>query len=368
MEPQTPPPTDPQPSVDDLELTTPGSEPTSAGGVIQPTQSSAEAPSFDDHESLDLSQLDPPVTSATPDEPLVKPAPPVQPRSVPAFMQQPDQQSSTTTTTNTVRHNTYATAPGTDPRGNTAAPSNVPQPQAPFGPPPEQVITVKKSRLPLLIIFILVILLLAGGAAAAFFLTKDKKNNTTNTPTTSDTTQTDQQSTTPSDDEAKAEANATVAKSLGDFKAVCSKGSISNAAEYTSNKSAVIYEFHNSPATPDYWSSDAVGSGKSYYPDTDYQKISVVACLTYIDGSPSTSKDCDYKDNANKTVTIKYTSTKYSLAFYEAKTGKLISEGDDINGPATSCPSFITYDQDTKVAYARPDTNAVEAAFDTFVK
>lgn len=370
MDPQTPSPDEPRPSVDDLGLTTPSpiAQPPVAGGVIQPTQSSPMA-SPDEHESLDLSQLNPPVISSQPNEPdesLVKPAPPVQPRSMPAFMQQPGQSSTSNTTTNTVHHYGPASPPSPSSGGNGIPPAANTPPQAPFSPPPQQIVMVKKSHTVLIIVMIL-ILLLAGGAAA-FFLLKNKKNNTANTPATTNTAQTNTKTDATPATTDEATANATVAKSLSDFDAVCNKGSISNAAAYNSNKTAVIYGFRNSPRTPDYWTPNAVGYGKSYYPGTDYSKVSVVACLTYINDSPSVSKDCEYTDSNDKAVTVKYISTKYSLAFYEAKTGKLISEGEDINGPATSCPSFVSYDKSTNTAYASPDDNAVEAAFDTFVK
>lgn len=366
MDPQTPPPDEPRPSVNDLGLTTPGaaSSVSSDDDLSQLTQAS-EVAAPDSQETLDLSQLDPPVTSDGPeelDEPLVKPAPPVQPRSMPAFMQGSNQStntSKTTNTTDTTHHTTHTVM---------SAPSDNPQSQA-FNPSPNQTVIVKKSHT-LLIVIIVLVLLLAGGAAA-FFLLKNKKDNTATTPATSDTAQTDTQSntTTPAG-ESTGSADAVAAQTLSDLKTVCSgKTPISNAADYSSNKAAVITGFYNSPATPDNWKSLVPATTeKSYYPGTDYQKVSVVACLTYIDGSPQTSIDCEYNDSDNKPVTVKYTSTKYSLAFYEAKTGKLISEGEDITGPATTCPSFISYNKDTKVAYAQPDTKAIEAAFDTFVK
>lgn len=368
MDPKAPSPDEPRPSVDDLGLTTPSTGTdvpivSPSGDIIQPTQPLEGVFSPDSHESLDLSQLDPPVTTdnpVQPEEQLVKPAPPTQPRSMPAFMQQP-KQSSTSNTTTTVTRN-YSSAP--PPPSSTATPP----PQAPLASSPQQTVIVKKSHTLLIVGIIIIILVLIGGAA--FLFLKDRQSRGTSTATTSSDSQTDAQTDTASQTPTEASiANATVAKSLRDFDAVCKKGSISNAADYTSNKTAVIYGLYNSPATPDYWSSTAVGYDKSYYPGTDeYQNVSVVACLAYIDGSPSTSKQCEYTDKTNKTVAITYTSTKYSLAFYEAKTGKRISEGQDINGPATTCPSIITYDQNTKVAYAQPDTNAIEAAFDTFVK
>ncbi len=216
----------------------------------------------------------------------------------------------------------------------------------------------KKSKfpLPLIIAAVVVILLIGGGAAFALTKKGGKSGNTA------------------SDTDKKEDAapnSSIVAASEYDFEEVCKGGAVSNAAAYTSAKQSTIKVFHNnSLGNADTWVSDGVGYGKSYYPKAgdDFTKISVVGCVEYVDGSAKQERTCDYQSTTDGTVTVAYHSAKYKMTFYEAKTRKKISDGGDINAPANSCPSYITYDKSTKKAYASPDDNAIEAATDAFVQ
>ena len=97
---------------------------------------------------------------------------------------------------------------------------------------------------------------------------------------------------------------------------------------------------------------------------TPVSEISVVACLKATEDSSVAGIDCEM----NCGVTVKYLSAEYKVTYYEAKTAKKISEGTPINSPAASCPMFLTYERDTKKAYATPDNKALEATLDTFVR
>lgn len=227
----------------------------------------------------------------------------------------------------------------------------------------------KRSRLPLIIVIIVVLLLALGGGAYALTRKKDTKP-VVKADTSSQTNPTDNKSTDTKTDKPISTKAATVAKYSSDFDEVCKGGAISNAADYTTNKTAIIYAFHNSVITDTSWSSDLIGYGKSYYlKDLDkFSTISVVACAQYVDGSANGGITCDYKAADGTSTTIKYQATKYDLTFYEAKTGKKISDGGEIVGTATKCPSSILYDSAKKTGYADPDRDALEAAADTFVK
>lgn len=226
----------------------------------------------------------------------------------------------------------------------------------------------KKSKM--ILVIVLVIILLFGGGGAAYALTRKKadKPAATTTDTTSKST-TDDTKKSDDTDQQSTSKTAKTAKYSTDFEAVCQGSSISNSAAYTSNKTAIIYTFHSSAITTDSWSSDLIGYGKSYYlKDLDkFDTISVVACAKYVDDSANGGIDCKYT-SGGETVTVKYQATKYKLTYYEAKTGKKISDGGEIAGTATKCPSSILYDKDKKVAYADPDEDALEAAQDKFVQ
>lgn len=226
----------------------------------------------------------------------------------------------------------------------------------------------KKSKLLLIVIIIVVLALIGGGAA--FALTRKKNTPASNTQSSSSSNNSSSNSTSKDDSNSDASTKSGItAKYSVDFEEVCKGGSVANSAAYTSNKTAIIFEFHNSAITSDSWISDLIGYGKSYYlEDLDkFETINVVACSKYVDGSANGGIDCPYDSNGS-TVTIKYKSTKYKVTYYEAKTGKKISDAGEVAGTATKCPSTVLYDKETKTAFAEPDEKALEAAFDSFVQ
>lgn len=380
MDPQSP--TNPNPSADDPQTSMPqpgqSIEPTISGAdepmgmpVSDPSPLDAESPSLDDSTlstpqpeafQADAAQLDeetpvvagapasaPPETAAQDVRVSVEQAQP-QSSNIPAFMQHPKPAEPTQP----------ITSPTSQPPAQT--------PPTPGAAAPVAVVKPARKSKKLLFIIIALVVLLAGGGTAAYMLTRDSGDATNDSAMTTDESEEPQD--TPGDEaeESESPAEATTAEYLSDFDAVCEGGAISNAGSYSSNKTAVIYTFRNNPIN-NFWNSQLIGYGKSYYPESldELDKVTVVACVEYIKDSQGTPLDCTF-ESQGQTVTIKYHSLKYSLTYYEAKTGKKISDGGEIDGPAPSCPGSVLYDQATKTAYARPDDKALEAAFDKFIQ
>ncbi|RAO50541.1 hypothetical protein [Micromonospora saelicesensis] len=162
--------------------------------------------------------------------------------------------------------------------------------------------------------------------------------------------------------------NSMTARFSSDLANVCEGSPILNAAPYSGPAGAKAYTFSNNPDRPTSWSSTYVPSDKSYYAKgADYQKVSVVGCLKFDEGSQGVPKKCQYKDKAEKQVTIDYVSSRYTLTFYAARTAEKIGDGGTVTAPTNRCPSFISYDKTTMRAYATPDSGTIEAALDTFL-
>lgn len=173
---------------------------------------------------------------------------------------------------------------------------------------------------------------------------------------------------TPSDDDTPQNNNAVTARYSSDFEAVCEGNPILNAKTYTTPAGSKAYTFYNSVDRPGNWLLRSAGYGKSYYAKSDeFDEVSVVGCLKYVEGSEGTGKKCQLKDSSDKIITIDYVSSRYQLTFYAAKTAQKVGDGGTINAPAVRCPSFVTYNKNTMKAYASPDTGAIEAALDKFL-
>ena len=159
---------------------------------------------------------------------------------------------------------------------------------------------------------------------------------------------------------------AITATSTNDFKAVCSGFTITNAAKYVKKSTAKIATFSQSPQKTDAWVYQDVGSDKSYSKTNgNLTKIDTVACLHEIRDSKMLAKSCGYQED-DRSVSVKYYSVRYKLSYYEAKTGKRISDGGIIETPIDTCPDFASYDPQTLLLYALPDTKAIEAALASF--
>ncbi|MBG6067312.1 hypothetical protein [Micromonospora ureilytica] len=162
--------------------------------------------------------------------------------------------------------------------------------------------------------------------------------------------------------------NSMTARYSSDLSNVCEGSPILNAAPYSGPAGAKAYTFSNNPDRPTYWSSKYVPSDKSYYAKgSDYQKVSVVGCLRFDEGSQGAPKKCQYKDKDEKQVTVDYVSSRYTLTLYAARTAEKIGDGGTVTAPTNRCPSFISYDKTTMRAYAAPDSGTIEAALDKFL-
>ncbi|GGL89820.1 MULTISPECIES: hypothetical protein [Micromonospora] len=169
--------------------------------------------------------------------------------------------------------------------------------------------------------------------------------------------------------EAPPNNNAVTARYSSDFSSVCDGSPILNAATYTSGGSgAKAYTFSNNPERLTTWSTRSVSSSKSYYArSTEFESVSVVGCLKFVEGSEGEPRKCDYKDSDDKPVSVSYISSRYTLTFHAAKTAEKIGDGGTVNAPANRCPSFISYNRTTMKAYAAPDAGSIEAALDKFL-
>ncbi|WP_187366844.1 hypothetical protein [Nocardioides dongxiaopingii] len=138
---------------------------------------------------------------------------------------------------------------------------------------------------------------------------------------------------------------------------VCDGGAMSNAAAYDP-ASPKISPFKQLPGN-DLWLSQYVPSDKPYYVDyEDFEKVSVVACLT--PGEPADQVKCESTDADDKPITYTYVTVPYSLRFAEAATGRDLGTAPDLEAPEASCP-FIAFIEDGR-AYSSIDDEALQAA------
>ncbi len=213
-----------------------------------------------------------------------------------------------------------------------------------------------KPNILVILIAIVAAALLIGGAVFAFTKSDDGKKDESSNNKTEDK----KESTNTSN-------NAVTATSTSDFSAVCTNGSVKNAAAYTEDGKPHKVVALSKKAGRSNFTSESVGYGTEYYvsSDTDLSTVSVVACLEAVDGSEAKSLTCDYeKDGA--TVNVDLISARYTLTYYSALSGEKIGEGEDINAPATRCPMFLAYDASTMTAQASIDDAALEAEIEKF--
>jgi hypothetical protein len=160
-------------------------------------------------------------------------------------------------------------------------------------------------------------------------------------------------------DDAKREANAITADSSSDLDAVCDTGSITNAAAF--EKPYKIAAFTKSAGRTS-WSSATLKYDAPYRADYDeFASVNVVVCLEEDESAQVKTTTCEYKDTA-----LDYYATKYTATAYEAKTGKSIKELGTVNGPATKCPMFASYNKNDPKIIASPDDGALDALLSEF--
>lgn len=168
-----------------------------------------------------------------------------------------------------------------------------------------------------------------------------------------------------SDDEESSGNNAIVAAKASDFDVVCEGGTVSNALDFkAAPKPYKVVIFTKYAERGDYYSFNSSAGYEQPFNvtyDSDYAQIAAVACLDSIKGSEKKELDCEYQKDGQP-VTVAYYSQKFKLTFRNAKDGKAIGQSSEINGPATRCPVFLSYDSATMSAYASEDDNAVAAA------
>ena len=237
-----------------------------------------------------------------------------------------------------------------------------PQQPNPYGPPRPS--GGKKTGL--IVGIIIAAVLLIGGGVAALVITlnnKDDKSISQSSSNSSDSSKKDD-STSNADDEKLRSANATTAKYLTDFDALCDTGSISNAADYA--KPYKIAAFYGSLDRAGSWTQVSLPYQATYKADYDkFETTNVVACLSPDKASAVKSKTCEFKSGSDN-VSIDYYAVKYNVSLYEAKSGKKIKDLGTVNGPADTCPTFATYNKSDPKIYAKPDTQALDTMLSSF--
>ncbi|SCL71911.1 hypothetical protein GA0070606_5876 [Micromonospora citrea] len=221
---------------------------------------------------------------------------------------------------------------------------------------------------------VVVLLVLCGGGIGFLLVNNDDDDPTPIASATANPTAGNpgpDTSTSPSPEQSESEQpnsnNAVTARYSSDLGDVCEGSQILNAAPYNGPSGAKAYVFSNNPDRPTFWSSKTIASNKPYYArSAQFETVSVVGCLKFVEGSEGTPKKCQYT-SSGKQVTIDYVSSRYTLTFHAAKTGEKIGDGGTVSAPASRCPSFISYNKNTMKAYASPDAGTVEAALDKFL-
>ncbi|MFI6255396.1 hypothetical protein ACIBCL_04680 [Micromonospora zamorensis] len=217
---------------------------------------------------------------------------------------------------------------------------------------------------------VVLILALCGGGIGLLVAYGDDDEPTTATSAepTSGTTPGTTASPAPGQSDAPSDNNSMTARFSSDLSNVCQGSRILNSAPYNGPAGAKAYTFSNSPDRPTSWSSKYVSSTKPYSAKTtEYEAVSVVGCLKFVEGSEGEPTKCLYKDKTGKQVTVDYVSSRYVLTFYAAKTGEKVGDGGTVAAPANRCPSVISYNNVTMKAYASPDAGTIESALDKFL-
>ena len=150
------------------------------------------------------------------------------------------------------------------------------------------------------------------------------------------------------------------ATKLDDFKNVCYNGKITNAAVYTTPKTAVIAGFYETPVSDNNPWSTVTGNKNAYYATFgEHEKVNVVACFEYQPGAGKEIAKCD---------DIKLMSAHYKSIFYNAKTGEKISEGKEIVNDEPTCPRYVSYETISRETAKQPGTEEMDAAIKAFVE
>jgi len=159
-------------------------------------------------------------------------------------------------------------------------------------------------------------------------------------------------------------ANAVTAETNSDFKVVCERGSVSNAAAYRKPYKIVVFK---RGSRADDWSEFTLDYKAKYRADAgDTASINVVACMSMKAGSEVKSRSCEY-DSGGGQVTVDHYAVEYDVELREANTGASIKNLGTVSGPANDCPVVALFDRDTRKFYGSPDIGALEAKLADFV-
>lgn len=151
------------------------------------------------------------------------------------------------------------------------------------------------------------------------------------------------------------------AEKMDDLKNVCYGNKIANAASYSDKKSALIAAFYERPVSDDNpWTTFSGVGAPNMAAYSDYAKVNVVACFEY---QPSAGKVIATCEND-----IKLKSATYKTIFYEAKTGKKISEGKDIVNDSSNCPSVYVYGKTSRETAKQPESAPMVKEITDFVQ
>jgi hypothetical protein len=231
-------------------------------------------------------------------------------------------------------------------------PPSVTPPSAPQQPP-------KKNKTAIITAAVVAVIVIAAIVVGVVLAINNKGDDTPDNNGSNNNSQKNDDNAKKDSDDAKREANAITADSSSDLDAVCDTGSITNAAAF--EKPYKIAAFTKSAGRTS-WSSATLKYDAPYRADYDeFASVNVVVCLEEDESAQVKTTTCEYKDTA-----LDYYATKYTATAYEAKTGKSIKELGTVNGPATKCPMFASYNKNDPKIIASPDDGALDALLSEF--
>lgn len=123
---------------------------------------------------------------------------------------------------------------------------------------------------------------------------------------------------------------------------VCDGRGMSNAQKWKPGQ-AKVFAFHTGATTPEAWVSVLVGQDASWAGKVNsYQKVSLVACLTADREGAVPKKRCVAKTADGNRAKVRVHQTTYDLTLREAKTAKILGDGQTIVVPGNVCPTLVT--------------------------
>jgi hypothetical protein len=230
------------------------------------------------------------------------------------------------------------------------APNPEPAPApSPFGPTaPIAPVPSPKSKKPLIIVLVIVGLLLIAGAVAAYFLL-----NPGGTSSTVDSNAAQNASSTPA-----GEKQAITATSGSQLKELCNNKKVSNAV--APNKPYIIAPY---VSNGDIWAIFPItGNDESF--SLNLAEANVVACLLPDESTATAAQTCQVSNFETKEAfDIQYAGISYTVNFYAAQTGEVLSDSTIVAKGAT-CP---VYSEAKGTVYALPTNVEATPVFESFI-